>query len=63
MTNKGPRGLPEEWMGLDVRSSSSSSKTFSLILDQQFADYGLAEAVWVSSVSSSVFNIDILYKG
>ena len=50
-------------MGLDVRSSSSSSKTFGLILDQQFADYGLAEAVRVSAVSSSVFNIHMLCKG
>lgn len=44
MTNKSPLCLAEERMGLDIRSSGSSAKTFCLVFDQQFTDYGLAEA-------------------
>lgn len=44
MANKSPLSLAEERMGLDIRGPGPSSKTFGLVFDQQFTDYGLAEA-------------------
>lgn len=44
VANKSPLCLAEERMGFDIRSSGSSSKTFCLVFNQQFTDYGFAEA-------------------
>lgn len=38
MPDKRPLRLPEEGMGLDVRSTGSSSKALGLILDEQFTN-------------------------
>lgn len=43
MANECPLRLAEKWMCLDIRSSSSSSKTLGLVLDQQLTDQGFAE--------------------
>lgn len=38
MPDKRPLRLPEEGMGLDVRSAGSSSKALGLVLDEQFTN-------------------------
>lgn len=43
VTNECPLGSAEEWVGLDVGGSSSSAQALGLVLDQQFADQGLAQ--------------------
>lgn len=42
VTYKSPLGRSEEGMGLNIRGTSASSETLSLVLDEQLADQRLA---------------------
>lgn len=53
MPQQGPLRAAEEWVRFDVRGAGARADAAELVFDEEFADQGFAETMWMDESAMS----------